>query len=225
MQRRIFMRAAALGSLGLALAPGLVLPRAAFAQARNPADTERFDYVVLRNDIEVGRHGMTVAQQGDTVRVTSTTNIEVKFAMLTLYRFEQNAREAWRGDKLVEFAATTDDDGKVVRVEAKPRAKSLALTVNGKTRMVEAELKPASLWNPRLVEESRLFDTADGQHLNVAATFKGEEEVVVREAPLRARRYSFTGDMQRDIWYDAEGKPVQVAFEAKDGSEIKFVLA
>ncbi len=224
MRRRTLLTTAAMGSVGLVFGGG-VLPLLAAPAPQARAITQTLNYTVLRNDSEVGRHTMVVSTEGDLVKVASTTDIAVKLAMLTLYHFAQKAEEAWRGERLVEFAATTNDDGKVHRVEAKPRAKGLALTVDGKTRLVEPELVPASLWNPILVRQSKLFDTADGAHLNVNARLVGSEDLVVRNQTIHATRFAFTGDMERDIWYDAEGTPLQVAFEAKDGSEIKFVLA
>ena len=179
----------------------------------------------LRGGKNVGRHTVEIVRDGNLVKVASKTGIAVRAAIFTLYRFEQTAREAWRDGRLVEFVSTTDDDGKIHHVEARPRGAALALIVDGKTALVDPTLTPASLLNPRLVEQSKLFDTADGTRLSVTARLVGVEQIVIRGTPTRARRFAFKGDMNREIWFDAKAIPVQVAFEGKDGSEIKFVLA
>lgn len=220
--RRTFLATAAGTSAGLLLA------RAPFAaETRQPPSLPAgaLAYKIFRDGKDVGRHEMTISRDGALLKIASNTDIAVKAAIFTLYSFKQSAAEAWQEGRLMEFTATTDDDGDKHRVEAQPRDNALALTVDGTTRLVDASLAPASLGNPRLVELSHLFDTADGTALSVKAHLVAEEALTVKGARLKARRFAFTGDMKRDIWYDPKGTPVQVGFDGKDGSRIKFVLA
>jgi len=40
---------------------------------------------------------------------------------------------------------------------------------------------------------------------------------------IEARRYKITGDLARELWYDAEGRWVRLALTARDGSKIDFL--
>jgi hypothetical protein len=41
---------------------------------------------------------------------------------------------------------------------------------------------------------------------------------------VTAHHYAITDKITRDLWYDSNGRLVQVRFSAKDGSEIQIVL-
>ncbi len=41
---------------------------------------------------------------------------------------------------------------------------------------------------------------------------------------MTARRYAVRADLERELWYDADGVPVHVRFKGRDGSEIVYVL-
>jgi hypothetical protein len=192
----------------------------------NTIPTGKLAYIVEREGSNIGKHVMDVARDGDRVIVTSETTIAVRVMRITAYRVEQTAREVWRGGRLIEFSATTNDDGTKSQVAAVARDNGLAVTVDGKTATMPATVMPsASLWNPRLVQQSRLFDTADGRPLTVSVQFAGEESLRVRGSSVAARRFSFTGDIKRELWYDSKWTPVQAyLLRPKDTTVVKFVL-
>jgi len=41
---------------------------------------------------------------------------------------------------------------------------------------------------------------------------------------VMARHYAISGDLQRELWYDAGGRLVKVRFAASDGTDIQYVL-
>ena len=182
-------------------------------------------YGVERDGSKIGRHVMEISGTNDVVTVLSETNIAVRILLITAYRFEQRAREVWRGGRLIEFSATTNDDGSRNQVDARARDDALVLTVGGRTATMPATVMPASLWNPHLIKQSKLFDTADGRPLNINVQFAGEESLTVRGSNVTARRFSFTGDVTREIWYYPTWTPVQAhLLRSKDKSIVKFVL-
>ncbi len=229
MLRRTFVLQSFAASAGLGLAagtwpawaqaPAVALPDAAVAPGK-------LAFAAKRNGSDIGRYVAEIARNGDQTIVTSETSIAVKVLVITAYRFEQRTREVWRGTNLLEFSATTNDDGTKNQIEGKSDGRTLQLTVDGRPVTLQPPLVPASLWNPRLVQQSKLFDTADGRPLNINVKLVAEEPLTIRGSAVKARRYAFTGDMVRDIWYDANWTPVQASFLAnKDKSEIRLTLA
>ena len=236
MLRRSFLGHSLIAGAGFGLLG--VTPRA-WAQAGRPGapatnplavpdnaiPVGKLSYTVMREGSDIGTHVMNVARSGDSVTVDSETNIAVKVMMITAYRFEQTAREVWRAGRLVELSATTNDDGTKNKLEAAARDNNLVLNVDGKTATIPATVLPASLWNPKLVQQSKLFDTADGRQLNVSVKFIGEESVTARKTKIAARHYSITGDVRRELWYDANWTPVQAhLLRPKDTTVVAFVL-
>ncbi len=67
------------------------------------------------------------------------------------------------------------------------------------------------------------MDTSSGKLLHVKITPGAEETIKAGGAMVKARRYAVTGDLQRDLWFDASGKLLQFAFK-NDGALVTFTL-
>ncbi len=57
-----------------------------------------------------------------------------------------------------------------------------------------------------------LLDMQDGTALAVSVTREDAETVTARGGPVTARRYVVRGDLERELWYDADGVLVHVRF-------------
>ena len=62
---------------------------------------------------------------------------------------------------------------------------------------------PASLWNAAIVKATKAINTIDGRKMT---------------------HYRLSGDLARDLWYDADGVLVKVAFVGDDGSKVEYRL-
>jgi len=83
---------------------------------------------------------------------------------------------------------------------------------------------PASLWNMATVSQTHLLNTLDGSDMAIMVKDLGEEAVKVMGKDVMARHYAISGDLQRELWYDAGGRLVKVRFAASDGTDIQYVL-
>ncbi len=63
-------------------------------------------------------------------------------------------------------------------------------------------------------------DTDDGRVKVVGPQLVGRERVPIGGRPVEAKRYALRGQIQRDLWYDADRNLVRVAWRVRDGSEI-----
>lgn len=220
-------RRAAIPRAGLlaVLAAMLLWPGAALAGWRDgtpPAG--RLDYAVTREGSPVGDQSVEFIHNGDGFIVRTHVEITVTFLSMTIYRFKHDAVETWDGGRLTNFVSHSDDDGKNRDVEMAAEGDRLVGIYNGKTADVPGDIIPASLWHPGTVSASRLLDPIKGRERQVQVADHGVEEITLGGGPVMTQRYSMTGDIERELWYDAEGKLVQVAFEAGDGSEITLTL-
>ena len=69
------------------------------------------NFTVLREGDDVGTHRIDFRQNGDALEVDIETRIAVKFAFITVFRFEHDGHEVWRDNKLVSMETETHDDG------------------------------------------------------------------------------------------------------------------
>lgn len=203
------------------LAALLLFPPAAAAGWLDGRPPEgRIDYAISRGGSPVGAQSVEFVHNGNGLLVRTRTEIAVTFLSMTIYRFEHDAAETWENGRLSSFVSRTDDDGKDRAVELAAEGDRLVGLYNGKSADVPGDIIPASLWHPRTVESTLLMDPIKGRARAVQVADLGEDEIVVNGAAVAARHYAITGEIEREVWYDPEGKLVQVSFKAKDGSTI-----
>ena len=69
------------------------------------------------------------------------------------------------------------------------------------------------------------MNTLDGSMMDVNAKDLGEELVKTTSGKtLTARHFSLKGGLDRELWYDADGRLVHVEFLGGDGSIIMYKL-
>ncbi len=97
-------------------APALALATASFLLVTSPTFAAPppggvLDFTVLRNGSEVGRHEMLFRNEADGLKIDIRTNVAVKVAFITAYRFEHEGHEVWQGGHLARLWSKTNDDG------------------------------------------------------------------------------------------------------------------
>jgi hypothetical protein len=215
------IRPAALAFLPLVL---LAAPGAASATVPSQVGDEELRFTVLKDGDEVGHHTLSIHPGADSTRVDVDTEVVVKVAFVAVYRFEHQGHETWKNGRLVSLSSKTHDDGidHVLKVAAGPN--DLEVTGDGSTHELPATTVPASLWNPATIHQGALMNTLDGHMMAVSVADLGQDTVEVHGQPTAAHHYALSGDLARELWYDAHGTLVRVRFRAKDDSEILYVL-
>ncbi len=197
---------------------------ASAATAVEPAPDAHLDFTVIRNNAVIGHEQIDRTLRNGSATVSIRAEIVVRFLLVPVYRFEQTSSEVWRQGHLVSLSSDTNDDGTshTLRVEAKGGV--LEVDGDGKRSQAPETIIPASLWNEDIVKQSVVLNTITGAKMSVTVTDRGDETISSRGRQVRAHHYTLSGELQRDLWYDASGTLVQVAFKAKDGSDILYVL-
>lgn len=190
------------------LATGLVLALATAAQAATIPPNGHLDFDVIRKGKDIGDHSYSFNGSGNAYSVRVTTDIAVKVPLIrtTAYRFQHSSVESWSGGKLKAVKSATNDDGT-------PHE----LSTGGQGVL------PASLWNDDILSASKLLNTIDGKVMNVRIADLGPEQVATARGQVAAHHYRLSGDLNRDLWYDADGNLAHVAFTADDGSTVTYV--
>lgn len=214
-------------------APAVALAAASFFLAVSPFNAISslaapppggvLDFTVLRNGSEVGRHEMLFRNEADGLKIDIRTNVAVKVAFITAYRFEHEGHEIWQGGRLARLWSKTNDDGTRHVLDVTAGGDGLVVMADGKEPEKASASIPASLWNERIVQQKSILNTLDGTRMTIQVSDLGTESVSVKNAKVPARHYVLTGDLQRELWYDAQNVLVKVRFKAKDGSDIEYL--
>lgn len=191
---------------------------AALAPARDIA------FAILRGDAPIGHHNVSFELSGLDLIVQIAIGIEVRFAFLTLYRYQHENREVWRDGRLVALETWTNDDGTIYGVTARDTPEGLWVEGADGAFLAPPDIIPTSYWNPATVEQSRLLDTQRGRLLEVAIEPSGVDVIAAGPSNVPVRRYAVTGDLNLDLWYTEHGEWAKIAFEAR-GSAIDYAPA
>ncbi len=118
------------------------------------------------------------------------------------------------------MSSDTEDDGRRYRLRAERRDGIFQGTVNGSAFTVSGYIIPSSLWHRDTPVSEALFDTIDGMVKVVRARFIGRDRVPVGGKPVEAKHYRLRGQIQRELWYDADCGLVRAAWRTRDGARI-----
>ena len=176
---------------------------------------------MIRHEIygDVGRHAITFACEGDDLVAETAIAGEVRLLMVPLFKRDGRYREVWRGGRLIAFDSRIEDNGEVYEVTA--RADGDHTVIEGRRGRIEAPPTIVSNhpWNHEVVDRTLLFDAQRGRLQEVRVTALGTETVALAGREVVARKYRITGDLERELWYDAAGNWLQSRLE-HDGARI-----
>ena len=88
---------------------------------------------MTRNGEQIGSTTVKLQRNGDQTIAETATNVQVKIAFMTVYRYEQRLTERWVGGKLAALSAVTDDNGRIHRVSATRSGDTLTVNADGKS--------------------------------------------------------------------------------------------
>ena len=172
------------------------------------AATKSWNFRVLLDGREIGRHTFTREEGADGARVLSEAKFEVRFLFLTAYRYDHRAEERWRGECLVSLEARTDDNGVRKDVRSQPATCTRSF----------------SYWDPAILRAERLLNAQTGEVVPIRAADLGVENVSVRGSAMAAHRHRLTGPgLSIDLWY-AGREWVALESTVEGGRRLRYEL-
>jgi hypothetical protein len=181
---------------------------------------ERAEYAIHHETYgEVGRHVITFSCQGDDLVVETRVAGEVTVLAIPIFRRDATYREVWRGGRLIAFDSQFIDNGEVYEVKA--RANGAHTVIEGRRGRILAppDIVPSHPWNHEVIDRTLLFDIQRGRLQEVRITPAGTETIAVAGRKVEARKYRISGDLERELWYDAAGNWLRSRLE-HDGARI-----
>ncbi len=202
---------------------------------------ETHTFAAFRNGERIGTHVLTFKTDGNTRTVTTSIDFAVRALGLTMYRYMHRGQEVWNGNTFDSISTQTDDNGTKYTVKAKNAANGVAVVRDGGTTKLSssdlgfqhgssgqvtmpANTLPTTHWNLDQVKQSAILNTQNGNLSKVRITPGGRETIKTANGTLQATRYTYSGDVQMDQWFDDRGRWVKAAFKASDGSTIEYIL-
>ncbi|NUB25931.1 DUF6134 family protein [Azospirillum brasilense] len=199
-------------------AAGLLLS-AATAQAAEP---RTLNYRILMGDDPVGSETVRLEHQSDVTKVAVTASTRVKVLFIN-FRYDHKREEVWKGGMLDSMSAQTDDDGTPHAIRMMRSGSGYAVTVDGKAGQAGADTLPLTLWTPEVLKRPTLLSVIDGKPYSVRTDLVGTETLTVGGRAVPAQHHRISGDVERDLWFDAQGTLLKTRFK-RSGYDVTYIL-
>ena len=213
--------------LGLAVAAAAAPWLGPFASVPARAVAPRdLRFRALHHGSPVGEHRVGFRQDGDRLVVTTHIEITVKVLFFTAFHFRHDAEEVWQSGRLVSVKSTTDDNGTPLQVSGGAAGDGFRIVGEDGPFLAAALLLTSNtLWDERLVRESRLIDVQHGGEVGMVVKRLGDEQVDTPQGPMRAGRYQIiTPHYAGSLFYDGDGRWVKGLIE-QQGEILEYALA
>ena len=178
---------------------------------------------VFRAGDKVGFHRVAFDAHDASLMVRSTFQVKIEFLFLTAFRYDYQSTAEWRGGVLYRIEARVDDDGAKSRIFATRVEQKMRISNSSGEFETLAPLFPTNHWNAKVLGQRRVLNTLTGRVNEVKIVPRGREEVPTERGLVPATRFSYTGDLDNEVWYDDAGRWVKMRFKGRDGSTIDYV--
>jgi hypothetical protein len=194
----IQIRTLARTALAALLAPALALGPT-WALGAN----EQLRFKVYLDDKPIGQHSFRIDAIGDTQLINSRASFDVDFLFINAYRYRHQSRETWRDGCLDEIRASTDDNGKELRVSGEAAGRRFRIDGPEGSTQAGGCLMTFAYWNPAFLEQSRLLNPQTGELVDVSVRRLGSDRVPVEGRKVAATHYRLTAeDLSIELWYN-----------------------
>ena len=188
-----------------------------------PADIE---LKVSREGSEIGRHRVQFRPTENGFEAQTNVDLEIKAALITFFRYEQQSVDLWENGVLVKSSGTCDDDGDITSFEAWRENDELVFEGKlGRNSLPLGAMTDLCFWNPAILETANVIDAQTAEIDPMEVKDLGPERLEIAGQTMETNRY-FAGSGETrngDIWYDASGRWVKASFNTR-GELLEFEL-
>lgn len=203
----------------------LAVPLSAPAQ-ESTGQVARWDFDVYLDDRKVGNHRFRVSEADGVKQVQSEAEFTYRILFIPAYEYEHRAAERWSGNCLLEFNASTNANGRRSSVSGAQGDAAFVVEKNGKPAELPGCVMTFAYWNPDFLDEHRLLNPQTGEYLDVEVRESGDDTLMVRGQPVRAKRFRLTArNVDLTLWYSLDDEWLALESVAKGGRIIRYELS
>ena len=181
-------------------------------------------FSVFRKGKKIGSHKVSFKGEPENFTVKAECHLAVNLLFFTAYKFQYSSVSQWSEGVLNSLDVSTTINGIKSRVKARREDYELSIIgKKGKSR-VKLPIFPTDHWHFGVVDENIVINTLTGDLNNVVILRKNQERLTCGSRSFLAQRYSYTGDLKTDVWYDEEKRWVGMQFAGSDGNLVDYKL-
>ncbi len=201
-----------------------LLSAAAFALPIPASNAMAFK--VLRNGTPIGEHHLSFTQNGDDLAVDINVALLVKFAGITVFRYQLNATEKWQAGKFSSLHSVVNDNGTPLEVEAHQVPGGYLVTDINHSNPSKSwpqytappDTLPLTYWNKAMLN-GNILNIQTAHSYRVTVNSPGWNRLpTANGGTIVAQRFDVTGKLRLSVWYDQTNTWAGLAFSV-NGNE------
>lgn len=172
--------------------------------ASAPADLR---FLAMYQGSPVGEHRVTFQSDGPNLVVTTHIDITVTVLFFTAFHYVHDAVETWQSGRLISAESKTDDNGTLLAVTGEASSDGFRImSLDGPFLAASNLLTTNTLWDIRLLRESRVIDVQHGGEVGLVVKRLGVEQVMTPHGQVTTQHYRIiTPNYAGSLFFDADG--------------------
>ena len=205
---------------GLAYSVATLLPVTAYASTE-----QKWNFTVYLDDTPIGYHEFSVRRAEGYQTMSTRARFDVTFLKIPLFRYRHQNVEKWSNRCLNSIASTTDQNGKLFRVEGATTDTGFQVSANEEDVTFPPCISTFAYWDKSFLQHTRLLNSQTGEYIEVDVDHLGENSIMVRSTSVPANRYRLTAeDLDIELWYSRNDQWLGLQSTTSNGRLLRYVI-
>lgn len=182
--------------------------------------------VYRQGDTPFGQHVVRFGNQGEDIVATNEIRLRAGLGPITVFRYEHDSTERWRGDQLLAMDGRTLKDGEEYTVAVRSLGEAFeieGIDPEGMTFIAEStHALLSSHWRGYQAGTVELINTEHGTFMDAQVTYLGQTEIEGDGTMIEVDHYRLVSSLTVDLYYDRDGRWAGCEFDAR-GQSVRYV--
>jgi len=174
----------------------------------------KLDFIILRNEKEVGWHKVVFEKTNDGFNVLTTAYIKARYLLFLDYIFRYSSKSNWINNQLISHEVMIDDDGDEYNINIYKKTEDLLEITDQDNKTITISrnnVLPSEHWHPYEVVYNNIINTLNGEVIKTNIT------------KVNNNTWYVDGEVKYYINYDNEGKWTGLKFNADEDTVIEYL--
>jgi len=198
---------------------------ALFPSIANATNEQEWHFKVYLDDRPIGYHNFRLTESSDYAQLNTHAEFDVTFLKFNLFKYRHENVEHWNNQCLKSIASTTDENGKLFRVQGTSNSNGFQLATNAGESTLPHCISTFAYWNKSFLQHDRLLNSQTGEYLEVAVNDLGEQTIKVGNRSVSANRYKLTAEkLDIELWYSGDDQWLALQSITSNGRVVRYVI-
>ena len=191
----------------------------------NASAEQKWNFTVYLDDTPIGHHDFSIRRAEGYEEIATHARFDVKFLKIPLFNYRHQNVEQWSNRCLKSISSTTDQNGKLFRVEGASRDEGFQVSTNDGDITLPPCISTFAYWDKSFLQHTQLLNSQTGEYLEVDVEDLGEQLVLISDTSVPAKRYRLTAnELDIELWYSGNDQWLGLKSTTSKGRLLRYVI-